>query len=209
MSVRQSLLAILDQGPCYGYQLRSELDRRTASAWPLNVGQVYNTLERLERDGLVRKAGADEQGHVFYEITDAGSADARQWLRSPARHASAPRDELAAKLSLTLTLSGPDAEEMVRQQREASAEELHRARLARQKPAMERDALELAAATIAEARIQRLDAEVRWLDAVLEMLAAAPAQSMRRIELDRRAPKRGRPPAREASGPVEADSTEA
>jgi DNA-binding PadR family transcriptional regulator len=45
VSVRQSLLAILDQGPCYGYQLKSEFDRRTGSTWPLNVGQIYNTLE--------------------------------------------------------------------------------------------------------------------------------------------------------------------
>ena len=56
MSVRQSLLAILDQGPCYGYQLRAEFDRRTGSTWPLNVGQIYNTLDRLERDGFVAKA---------------------------------------------------------------------------------------------------------------------------------------------------------
>ena len=55
MSVRLSLLAILDQGPCYGYQLRAEFDRRTGSTWPLNVGQIYNTLERLERDGLVSR----------------------------------------------------------------------------------------------------------------------------------------------------------
>ena len=52
MSVRQSLLAILDQGACYGYQLRAEFDRRTGSTWPLNVGQIYNTLDRLERDPM-------------------------------------------------------------------------------------------------------------------------------------------------------------
>ena len=55
MSVRQSLLAILDQGPCYGYQLRTEFDRRTGSTWPINVGQIYNTLDRLERDKLIRR----------------------------------------------------------------------------------------------------------------------------------------------------------
>ena len=49
MSVRQSLLAILDQGSCYGYQLRTEYERRTGAP-TLNVGQIYTTLERLERD---------------------------------------------------------------------------------------------------------------------------------------------------------------
>ena len=83
MTVRQSLLAILDQGPCYGYQLRAEFDRRTGSTWPLNVGQIYNTLDRLERDGLVAKGETDEQGHVYYEITDAGSLEVAAWLSSP------------------------------------------------------------------------------------------------------------------------------
>ncbi|MGY3263154.1 PadR family transcriptional regulator [Frigoribacterium sp. 2355] len=55
MTVRLGLLAILDQGPGYGYQLRSEFDRRTGSTWPLNVGQVYSTLDRLDRDGLVER----------------------------------------------------------------------------------------------------------------------------------------------------------
>ena len=58
MSVRQSLLAILDQAPCYGYQLRGEFETRTGGTWPLNVGQVYTTLSRLERDGLVEASGA-------------------------------------------------------------------------------------------------------------------------------------------------------
>ena len=95
MSVRQSLLAILDQGPCYGYQLRAEFDRRTGSVWPLNVGQIYNTLERLERDGLVTKSGADAQGHVYWRITDAGSAAVRDWLGSAVVRAPGTRDELA------------------------------------------------------------------------------------------------------------------
>ena len=72
MTVRHSLLAILAQGPCYGYQLRAEFERRTAGAWVVNVGQVYNTLERLHRDGLVRRGDVDAQGHVYWEITEAG-----------------------------------------------------------------------------------------------------------------------------------------
>src|SRR6478735_4500458 len=80
MTVRQSLLAILDQGPCYGYQLRAEFSRRTGGTWSLNVGQIYNTLDRLERDGLVAKGDVDAQGHVYWEITDAGDAEVRDWL---------------------------------------------------------------------------------------------------------------------------------
>ena len=63
MSVKQALLALLEQGPMYGYQLRSEFEERTGATWPLNVGQVYTTLARLERDRLVEGTGADDEGH--------------------------------------------------------------------------------------------------------------------------------------------------
>ena len=108
MSVRQSLLAILDQGPCYGYQLRAEFDRRTGSTWPLNVGQIYNTLERLERDGLVEKGEPDAEGHVYWAITAAGSAEVAGWLASPVSRSGGTRDELAIKLAVAATLPGVD-----------------------------------------------------------------------------------------------------
>ncbi|HJY00730.1 MAG TPA: PadR family transcriptional regulator, partial [Streptosporangiaceae bacterium] len=53
MSVRHAMLALLSEGPKYGLQLREEFEGRTGEVWPLNVGQVYTTLQRLERDGLV------------------------------------------------------------------------------------------------------------------------------------------------------------
>src|SRR6187431_415146 len=83
MSVRHGLLAILAQGPCYGYQLRQEFDRRTGGTWSLNVGQVYSTLDRLERDGLVETAGTDAEGRAIYAITNAGRTEAHEWLIGP------------------------------------------------------------------------------------------------------------------------------
>ena len=53
MSIRHSLLALLEQGPLYGYRLKSEFEAATGQMWPLNDGQVYTTLARLARDGLV------------------------------------------------------------------------------------------------------------------------------------------------------------
>ena len=95
MSVRHGLLALLSQGPSYGYQLKVEFERRTGDSWPVNVGQVYNTLDRLERDGLIERGETDGDGHVFYAITDAGAAEARSWLEGPVVRGAAARDELA------------------------------------------------------------------------------------------------------------------
>ena len=83
MSIKHSLLALLAGSPRYGYQLRGEFEERTGSTWPLNIGQVYTTLDRLERDGLVEKEGDDGEGHVIYSITDAGRAEVMGWFAQP------------------------------------------------------------------------------------------------------------------------------
>ena len=70
MSIRQAMLALLEPGPMYGYQLRAEFEQRTGATWPLNVGQVYSTLSRLERDGLVE--------HVDGRGTDGRTRRARR-----------------------------------------------------------------------------------------------------------------------------------
>ena len=106
MTVRHSLLAILTVGDAYGYQLRQEFNRRTDSVWPLNVGQVYTTLDRLERDGLVEQREADSEGHLRYGITDAGRAEVQAWLSTPVQRTE--RDELAVKVAIASTLPGVD-----------------------------------------------------------------------------------------------------
>ncbi len=57
MSIKHSLLVMLQQRQRYGFELREEFERSTGSTWPLNIGQVYTTLDRLERDGLVADRG--------------------------------------------------------------------------------------------------------------------------------------------------------
>jgi len=189
MTVRQSLLAILDQGPCYGYQLRAEFDRRTGSTWPLNVGQIYNTLDRLERDGLVSKGATDEQGHVYYEITDAGSLAVSDWLTAPVPRGQGTRDELAIKLAVAATLPGVDVAGVIRAQRAESQANLDALRRA-PRPIAETEAQALARAVVADAVIAHAEAELRWLDRTERRLESQPGQAMG-LATDR--PKRGRP----------------
>jgi DNA-binding PadR family transcriptional regulator len=196
MSVRQSLLAILDQGPCYGYQLRAEFDRRTGSTWPLNVGQIYNTLERLDRDGLVEKGDTDDQGHVYWQITDAGRTEVRTWLGSPVTRSGGTRDELAIKLAVAATLPGVDVAQVIQTQRRASLaqlQELNRAKYAGVDPDGPE---ELAWSLVVDSMIFSAEAEVRWLDHTEQRLALHPQHAMA-LELSTAKPKRGRP-ARDA-----------
>ena len=120
MSIRQGLLALLEQGPMYGYQLRAEFESRTGATWPLNVGQVYTTLGRLERDGLVEPAGEDGDGHAVYRITEAGRAEVGAWFSTPVSRSTPPRDELAIKLAMAVTVPGVDVRAVVQRQRTAT-----------------------------------------------------------------------------------------
>ncbi|MGV9195519.1 PadR family transcriptional regulator [Microbacterium sp. MC2] len=192
MSVRQSLLAILDQGPCYGYQLRAEFDRRTGSTWPLNVGQIYNTLDRLERDGLVEKGDVDEQGHVYWRITPDGTAEVRAWLGSPVERAQGTRDELAIKLAVAATLPGVDVTQVIQTQRRASLAQLQELNRAKYAGANPDGPEELAWALVVDSMIFATEAEVRWLDHTEERLKQHPRHALA-LELSTEKPKRGRP----------------
>src|SRR6185312_10168029 len=100
MSVRHALLALLSEGPKYGLQLRHEFEERTGEVWPLNVGQVYTTLQRLERDGLVASDDAEAEAgpQKAFRITGPGDAELAGWLRTPPDLTSPPRDELVIKI---------------------------------------------------------------------------------------------------------------
>src|ERR1017187_2224399 len=105
MSVRHALLALLSEGPKYGLQLRQEFESRTGEVWPLNVGQVYTTLQRLERDGLVESDGTDGEGpQKAFRITAEGADELAQWLRTPPDLSSPPRDELVIKVLVALRM---------------------------------------------------------------------------------------------------------
>ena len=83
MSVPHALLALLSEGPKYGLRLQNEFEARTGEVWPLNVGQVYTTLQRLERDGLVETDDDGERSQKRYRMTPAGAHELAEWLRTP------------------------------------------------------------------------------------------------------------------------------
>ena len=162
MSVRQALLALLEQGPMYGYQLRSEFERRTGSTWPLNVGQVYTTLTRLERDGLVESDDGAEPGpQKGFRITEGGERELAGWLRTPPDLASPPRDELVIKVLIAVRLPGVDVHEVIQAHRRYLVE------LMQQWTRLKEDEADadLGLALVVDAELFRLDSVIRWLDA--------------------------------------------
>lgn len=161
MAIRQGLLALLDEGPAYGYQLKTMFEERTGGTWPLNIGQVYTTLARCERDGLVAQLEADDEGRVVYEITAAGRVSVASWYAEPVRRDAAPRDELAIKLAVAVTAPGVDVAAIVQVQRTETMRTLQQ--LTRLKVDVD-EASDMAWLLVLDRLIYDAEAEARWLD---------------------------------------------
>jgi DNA-binding PadR family transcriptional regulator len=162
MSVRHALLALLSEGPKYGLQLRQEFEERTGEVWPLNVGQVYTTLQRLERDGLVVSDGTSEDGpQKGFRITPEGVEELAGWLQTPPDLSSPPRDELVIKVLIALRVPDVDVHAVVQSHRRYLVELMQEwTRL--KEYAADRD---LGFALVVDAELFRLEAVIRWLDA--------------------------------------------
>ncbi|WP_030158244.1 PadR family transcriptional regulator [Glycomyces sp. NRRL B-16210] len=169
MSVKHSLLALLERGPAYGYQLRAAFESATGNTWPLNIGQVYTTLNRLERDELVEAMPENDSGQRPYRITEAGRRQVAGWFSSPVQAADRPRDELTIKLALAVTTPGVDVADVVQRQRSATLRLLQE--FTRLKAA--EDHAELAWQLVLESMIFRAEAEIRWLDHTEAVVARA------------------------------------
>ncbi|TLS42185.1 PadR family transcriptional regulator [Streptomyces montanus] len=166
MSIRHGLLALLERGPRYGSRLRTEFESCTGSTWPLNIGQVYTTLGRLERDGLVVQKGTDGSGHVLYTLTDEGRAELRAWFTRPVERTNVPRDELAIKMAMAMAAPGFDVRAVVEAQRRHLTEAMYaytrqRAQVLAETPEHRDELVRLLAL---EQLVFRTEAELRWLD---------------------------------------------
>lgn len=160
MSIRHALLALVAEEARYGYQLRTEFERRTGGTWPLNIGQVYTTLQRLERDGLVASRQADEAGAVVYEITTQGRLHVDAWWADPVPRTAPSRDEATIKLAIATSTPGVDVAALVQAQRRETIQALQ------QLTRLKRSGSGVVPALVLDRLIFDAEAEARWLDHV-------------------------------------------
>ena len=173
MSVPYALLALLSDGPKHGLRLQNEFESRTGEVWPLNVGQVYTTLQRLERDGLVASEGDGERSRKRYTITSAGAEELATWLRTPPELVPPPRDELVIKVLVALQIPGIDVRELLQAHRRQVIEVMQRYTHIKAEAAEE----DVPVALVADAELFRLEAIVRWLDAADTRLKNLPSST--------------------------------
>jgi DNA-binding PadR family transcriptional regulator len=156
VAVREALLALLVDEARHGYELKTEFESATGRLWTLNVGQVYTTLDRLERDGLVRSLGDDEKKRA-YEITGEGRAELSRWYDESSGDEPPPRDEALLKVLLASSRSIANGLAVVADQRRHCLDQLHKLRAL---PAND----DLTAHIVRDARTARIEGELTWLD---------------------------------------------
>jgi len=171
MSVRHALLALLSESPKFGLRLRQEFESRTGEVWPLNVGQVYSTLQRLERDGLVESDDAVGEGlQKVFKITADGADELDQWLRTPLDSVPPPRDEMVIKVLVAVTVPGVDVRGILQVHRRHLVEVMQRYTHLKAEAAEQ----DVGLALVVDAELFRLEGVLRWLDAAEARLAHTP-----------------------------------
>jgi DNA-binding PadR family transcriptional regulator len=168
MSIAHVLLGVLAEGPAHGYDLKHEYDQRFPGAKPLAFGQVYASLARLQRDGLVEVAETSHAGgpeRTTYVLTDAGAAHLHEWLDRPEPAGPYPADDLVRKVVTALRL-GEDAAGFLAEQRRT-----HLTRM-RELVGVQSGVKEPDARIAIDHMIDHLDADLRWLETAAARVAA-------------------------------------
>jgi len=176
VSVSMSLLAMLEERSMYGLELKNVFEESTGGVWPLNVGQVYTTISRLERDGLVALR-SESDGQKLYAITDAGRDRVAGWFRHPSRKGAVARDEIVLKLSLALVKPGVDVGAVIQLERRALLEQLQEYTRLKSDAPSEQD---LGWLILLDSFIFKIEARVRWLDSCEARIIRSGAAAGRR-----------------------------
>lgn len=173
MSVRYAVLGLLSSGEKHGYELKSKFDRATGGFWQLNFGQIYSTLDRLEREGLVeRVAGPEESSErKIFRITVRGRAQLDDWILQPVAQPRALRDDLFVRLLFCDRSAPAPVLRMIARHRDAY--ELEMRKLTKRKTELQKRGLADEAAVtdlLMDAAMFHAEAELRWLSHIEQKL---------------------------------------
>jgi DNA-binding PadR family transcriptional regulator len=179
MGIKEGLLALLADGAKHGYQLKLDLEAATGEGTAVNVGQIYSTLQRLERDDLVEGGTTDSEGRVVYRITPAGRSVLADWVTGPEDLATARRDEVSIKVLISIYTDGLSPEEVIEGQRRATMGLLQDLTQLRARDGGD----DLAWQLHLDRLMYSAEAELKWLDRVEERLeTASPGKRASRVD---------------------------
>jgi len=165
VSLKFGVLGLLSSGPLHGYEVKTRFEAMFGGTWDVNIGQVYTTLQRLERDGLIEHSGErGDRGRQAYALTGQGEEALRSWLGEPESGPQQLRDEIFLKLLLSQQLGDGQRAELLRRQRRVCLQRLKDLTALEQRARAEgRDDLVL----LARGGLLHTEADLRWVDELL------------------------------------------
>jgi DNA-binding PadR family transcriptional regulator len=171
VTVKHALLGLLTQRPMHGYELKSVFEETVGTLWELNIGQIYNTLRLLERDGQVEMQGQEQEGRgpprKVYAITETGRQELARWMEEPVRRPRRFKDAFYIKLVFHKLLGLGDVEALIWNQRQAYLQVLRQLNDLLAEVDAEADPF---TTLLLEGGAFHLEADLRWLDRCEELL---------------------------------------
>jgi len=185
MPIQHAVLALLADRPSYGYELKSEFEAAVGPQWgALNIGHLYQILERLSRDHLVsseRHAQAVRPDRVVYAITEAGRAELARWLDAPSPRSGGFRDDFFLKITAAARAGDPElVRTVLRHQR------THLLRELRNLDGLRRAAEDPVVGLLLSAASRHVEADLAFVDDAEEVLLTGGGAQLPRV--DRPAP---------------------
>jgi|SRR5690625_3902434 len=164
MSVKHSLLALLYERPRHGYELKTGFDELVQDMWPLNTGQVYSTLDRLERDGLIESPGYDRKDRKLYVITDTGKENLWKWLQKPVER-SLLKDKFYFKYLCASHVQYEDKKSLIQVQKQTLIKDvLHLTHLKKKMKQSGNRTMRV----LIDGALLHLEADIKWLDMIVQ-----------------------------------------
>jgi len=166
LSLKYGLLGLLVEEPLHGYEVKNRFEAMLGGTWEVNIGQVYTTLQRLERDGLVRPAGErGDRGKLLYEISDSGRQALNEWLAQPESGPQELREDIYVKLLLAARLANGDLRPLLSRQKRAY---LQRLRDLNQLEARAKKDGRTDLARLVRGALLHTEADIKWIDELSE-----------------------------------------
>ena len=157
-----AILGLLAQEPRHGYDLRNAFETLLGGTWPLNIGQVYTTLSRLERDGFVESQVIPQEllpDRKVYSLTQEGVDELEQWLEEPTQGTIRLKDEFFIKLLILQMVDSSDPTNLIRRQRQ-----VYMQNLAQLTNLLSDTNLDPSTTLLVEGAILHVEADLDWLD---------------------------------------------
>ncbi len=166
MSLKYGLLGLLAEEPLHGYEVKNRFEEMLGGTWEVNIGQVYTTLQRLERDGLVRPAGErGDRGKLLYEVSDSGRKALNEWLAQPESGPQELREDIYVKLLLAARVANGNLGPLLSRQKRAY---LQRLRDLNQLEARAKKDGRTDLARLVRGALLHTEADIKWIDELSE-----------------------------------------